>query len=68
MTFRGKEYKIENDGIWIDKKVLEEWRNHYNKVSHECNMDKSKLLSCFYIGKAEVLKDLLDMFEPLEGL
>lgn len=71
MELRNGEYKIENDGIWIPKKVLEEWRDHYFNVSDK---NKKKWVKegngfafPYYLGKATVLVDLLKMFEPLEG-
>lgn len=69
MTLRQGEYKIENDGIWIPKAVLEEWADHYAKTYEECaanHKQARKMLEWLYIGKREVLVDLLKMFEPLE--
>lgn len=72
MTLR-ENYKIENDGIWIAKSELEEWRKHYEElVGKHSNFydmwlngtDTFKLP--YYIGKADVLTDLLKMFEPQE--
>lgn len=64
-------YKIENDGIWIAKSELEKWKKHYLKVADENKGHFKRDLEVFkfpyYLGKAEVLTDLLKMFEPLEG-
>ena len=71
MTLRNDEYRIEDDGIWISKQVLEQFRDHYNGVADK---QKRKFVKGednfrypFYLGKAEVCTDLLKMFEPLEG-
>lgn len=65
-------YKIENDGIWLSRAEIEQWRDHYAKVA-----DKNKKAFVdekdgafkfpFYLGKVEVMIDLLKMFEPQEG-
>ena len=70
MTFRGKDYKIENNGIWIDKKVLEECKNHYFKVADKFKPKQKKqeldFRYPFYLGKADMCIDLLKHFEQLE--
>lgn len=68
MELRGNEYKIEDDGIWIKKEVLESWRDHYRKVSIDCREKGNMWLAWFYMGKRDMCVDLLKMFEPLEGL
>ena len=60
-------YKIENDGIWIARSELEKWKKHYIENAYERQDKKQDTLEMFYYGKAEVLTDLLKMFEPLEG-
>lgn len=71
MILQDDEYKIENDGIWISKKALEEWKEHYLKVSdnHKQDFVKSKdnIKFPYFLGKSGVLSDLLKMFEDLEG-
>ena len=67
MTLEKDEYKIENDGIWVSKKALEECRDHYNKVSLSCDREKNMLQAWFYMGKRDVYIDLLKHFEQLEG-
>lgn len=64
MTLQKDEYKIEDNGIWISKDALESWRKHYTLVA---KLKKGDLLQGLYLGKADVLIDLLKMFEPLEG-
>ena len=67
MVLKAEEYKIENDGIWIPKKVLESLRDHYNKVADGKHLRQpNNLQKVFYIGKADVYRDLLKHFEPLE--
>ena len=66
MELRKDEYRIEDDGIWIKKEVLESWRDHYLKVVKK--VDYNPIMQGMYIGKADVFTDLLKMFEPLEGL
>jgi hypothetical protein len=66
MTLEKDEYKIQDDGIWISKKALEELREHYNKVSLGCDREKKFLLANFYMGKRHAYIDLLKHFEPLE--
>ena len=71
MELRNGEYQIKDGGIWIPKKVLEEWRDHYCKVADSNKKrwfkEGNEFAYPHYIGKATVLIDLLKMFEPLEG-
>lgn len=60
MTLR-ENYKIGNDGIWIAKKELEEWRDHYLAAAND---REYKPYEFYYRGKADVLTDLLKMLEP----
>jgi hypothetical protein len=66
MVLQNDEFKIQDDGIWISKKALEELREHYNKVSLGCDREKKFLLANFYMGKCHAYIDLLKHFEPLE--
>ena len=59
-----KDYKIEGDYIKVSKKELEQLRDHYNAVASEKGKGK---IGWFYLGKREVLIDMLKMFEPLMG-
>ena len=68
MTFEN--YKIEGDSITLDKKELEEIRDHYCKVADKFKPkkgdEKFDFKYPFYIGKDDVVVDILKMFEPLE--
>lgn len=63
-------YKIEGDSITLNKKELEEIRDHYCKVADKFkpkkNDEKFDFKYPFYIGKADVCIDLLKHFETLE--
>lgn len=59
-----QDYKIEGDYIKISKKELEKLRDHYDDVASGKGKGK---IGWFYLGKREVLIDILKMFEPLEG-
>lgn len=59
-----KDYKIDGDYICISKEELEEWRDHYD--AEAMKRDKGKI-GWFYLGKREVIIDILKMFEQLEG-
>ena len=59
-----KDYKIEGDCIKISKAELEKWRDHYTNEAETRGRGK---IGWFYLGKREVLIDMLKMFEPLEG-
>lgn len=71
MILQKDEYKIENDGIWISKKALEEWNEHYLGVSDKHKQDfmksKDNFKFPYFLGKSAVLIDLLKMFEDLVG-
>lgn len=57
-------YKIENDGIWISKEELREWREHHkNKMIELKETDHS--LAMYYAGKCDVFTDILRTFETL---
>lgn len=64
MTLRKGEYEINEDSITIKKEVLEQWRDHYLEVSKS---ESREQLSLLYLGKHDVIVDILKMFEPLEG-
>ena len=65
MTFEN--YKIQDDSITLDKKELEEIRDHYCKVADmfkpKKKDDKLDFRYPFFIGKADVVVDILKMFE-----
>ena len=64
MTLKEKDYRIEEDGIWISKKALEELRDYYREVCKEhakCEvLDWSAGVD---LGKREMLNDILKHFE-----
>ena len=64
MTLRKGEYEINEDSITIKKEILEQWRDHYLEVSKS---ESREQLSLLYLGKHDVIVDILKMFEPLEG-
>ena len=64
MTLRKGEYEINEDSITIKKEVLQQWRDHYLEVSKN---ESREQLSLLYLGKHDVIVDILKMFEPLEG-
>lgn len=70
MILENDEYKIQDDGIWISKKALEECKQHYCKVADKFkpkqNMVEPDYRYTLYLGKADVYRDLLKHFEPLE--
>jgi hypothetical protein len=63
-------YKIEGDSITLNKKELVEIRDHYCKVADKFKPKKGDenfdFKYPFYIGKADIVVDILKMFEPLE--
>lgn len=55
-----------SDAIVITKKALEEWRDHYMRLMkkyHDLGNDK---MGCAYLGKADVLNDILKHFNNEE--
>jgi hypothetical protein len=68
MTFEN--YKIQDDSITLDKKELEEIRDHYCNVADKFKPkkgdEKFDFRYPFYLGKADIVVDILKMFEPLE--
>lgn len=67
MTLQQGEYEITNDAITIKKEVLEQWRDHYYNVALDKELSEQEEKQMFYLGKHEVIVDLLKMLEPLEG-
>ena len=61
MVLQSDEFKIENNGIWISKKALEELRQYYKRTANSATP-----YNMYYVGKADVLTDILKHFEPLE--
>lgn len=59
-----QDYKIEDNKITFTKEELQEAYNHFCKVT-----DKFKDLDIrylYYLGKSEMLHDILKMFEPID--
>lgn len=59
-----QDYKIDGNYICISKEDLEKWRDHYQEVANTRGRGK---IGWFYLGKREVIIDMLKMFEQLEG-
>lgn len=57
-----KTYKIQDNGIWIPKNELEEWYDHYTKLSVRLSKDDIKM-AMFYAGVADVLYDMIKDLE-----
>ena len=36
MILQANDFKIENDGIWVSKKAIEECKKHYKQVAEYC--------------------------------
>lgn len=67
MTLNKDEYIIKDDFITIPKKVLERLRDHYSGISSMGILTDEASTRSYYLGKLDVFKDLLKLFEPLEG-
>lgn len=72
MRFNNNEYDICDEaindggvGIFIIKEALEKWRDHYRKVASKYENEPFKW--GFYMGKADVLIDMIKHFEE-EGV
>ena len=63
-VFCGSIVNIDGDYICISKEELEKWREHYQE---EANTRGRGKIGWFYLGKREVIVDMLKMFEPLDG-
>ena len=65
-----QDYKIDSDKITLTRQEIQEARDHYCKVSGMFmprNDDAdTDFRYGYYVGKADVLTDMLKMFEPLE--
>lgn len=67
MTLKQGEYEITDDAITIKKEVLEQLRDHYYNVALDMELSEQDEKQMFYLGKHEVIVNLLKMFESLEG-
>lgn len=64
MILGEKDYRIEEDGIWISKKALEKVRDYYREVCKE--HAKGEVLDWSAgvdLGKRDMLNDILKHFE-----
>jgi hypothetical protein len=70
MVLQDDEYRIKDEGIWISKKALEEFRTQFTSIAKEKGgqpeLDISKTDMWYYLGKRDVMIDLLKHFEPLK--
>ena len=62
MQLQDDEYRIEGDGIWISKKALKGLRQHYKRTA----INEFKPYNMYDVGKADILTDILKLFEPHE--
>ena len=59
----GEEY------IAVSKKELEQIRKHYHEIGHKYRVNEGKTgdpRAMYYLGKRDVVIDILKLFEPLE--
>lgn len=61
-----QDYQIEGDYIKVSKAELEKWRDHYFDTAYQ-QKEIGSPLDLFYLGKRDVLIDMIKMFEPLMG-
>lgn len=61
MVLRKDEYVVYDDKITISKKALEELRQYYKRTANNATP-----YNMYYVGKADILTDILKHFEPLE--
>ena len=70
MILQANEFNIENDGIWISKKAIEKFRTQFTTLAKEKSnlpeLDIANTDMWYYLGKRDVLIDLLKHFEPHE--
>ena len=59
-----KNYKVENNGIWILKDEIQSWKDHYESIANVSENLPSKM---YYMGMADVLMDLLKTIEREKG-
>lgn len=65
-----EDYNIDGNKITISKKELEEAKKHYEKIADKFKpKKKDKAVDpryTLYLGKADMLHDILKMFEPID--
>ena len=68
MILQANDFKIENGGIWISKAALEEFRAQFTTLAKEKGgqpeLGISNMDMWYYLGKRDVLIDILKHFEP----
>lgn len=62
-----KDYKIDGDYIKITKSELEQLREHYWNLAKHHGENRDSFRQALYIGKHDIIVDILKMFENLEG-
>ncbi len=72
MKLRKGEYEIQNEGIWIKKSALEELGKYYSEAANAERPEwiggaVNTMFTFFFLGKVEIITDLLKMFDNLEG-
>lgn len=58
-----QDYKINGDTITLTKKELEDVKEHFLKVADET---QTEFHYAFYSGKADMIRDILKMFDPIQ--
>lgn len=70
MILHSDEFRIDGDGIWISKKAIEEFSTLFTDIakgkSGYPELDIANTDMWYYLGKRDVLIELLKHFEPLE--
>lgn len=61
-----KDYTIEGDKITLTRQEIQGARDHFSKEAEKYLNTDSTCLYMYYQGKANVLTDILKMFESLE--
>ena len=66
-----EDYKVlDDDKIILSKKELENWKAHYSNVAlsiKDYEGVSPQFNKGFYLGKSEILCDIMKMFDDLEG-
>lgn len=59
-------YEVQGEKIILDKKELESFRDHYLNCANQ-QKEIGSPLDLFYLGKRDMLIDIIKMFDPLVG-
>ena len=65
-----QDYTIDGEKITLTRQEIQEARDHYCKVADKFKPKKNGKTDIrygLYLGKVDVLNDILKMFESLEG-